>query len=51
LGGTFRVESDAHYPVELPNRNVTVDGVWIDRRAAANADFAGACAERASEWL
>jgi sulfatase modifying factor 1 len=40
LGGTFRMESDAHYPEERPAHDVTVDGLGTDRRAVISADLA-----------
>ncbi len=38
-GGTFRMGSDRFYPEEGPEREVAVDGFWIDTRAVTNSDF------------
>lgn len=37
---TARLGSDRHYPEERPQREVRVDGFWIQPRAVTNADFA-----------
>ncbi|HKY65272.1 MAG TPA: formylglycine-generating enzyme family protein [Acidimicrobiales bacterium] len=39
-GGTFLMGSDDHYPEEAPAHRVTVAGLWMDRLAATNDDFA-----------
>lgn len=39
-GATFRMGSDAHYPEEAPERDVTVDGLLIDCRQVTNRRFA-----------
>jgi formylglycine-generating enzyme required for sulfatase activity len=38
-GGTFRMESDKHYPEEAPAHRVTVDGFWMDRMPVTNRQF------------
>ena len=35
-GGTFRIESDKHFPEEAPVHCVTVNGFWIDRTPINN---------------
>ncbi len=39
-GGEFAMGSDAHYPEEAPVHRVKVDGLWMDRHAVTNAQFA-----------
>jgi formylglycine-generating enzyme required for sulfatase activity len=39
-GGTFRMGSNGHYPDEAPEREVYVDGFFIDRCAVTNREFA-----------
>jgi formylglycine-generating enzyme len=39
-GGTFIMGSDDHYPEEAPAHGVRVGGLWIDRCAVTNDDFA-----------
>jgi sulfatase modifying factor 1 len=38
-GGTFRMGSDRFYPEERPEREVRVDGFWIDRHPVTNQQF------------
>ncbi len=38
--GRFRMGSDRHYPDEAPEREVYVDGFFIDRCAVTNGEFA-----------
>lgn len=39
-GGSFLMGSDRYYPEERPQREVTVDGFFIDRFPVTNGDFA-----------
>ena len=38
-GGRFRMGSDTFYPEERPVRDVSVDGLWIDRQPVTVAEF------------
>jgi formylglycine-generating enzyme required for sulfatase activity len=38
-GGRFRMGSDRFYPEERPERDVSVDGFWIDRHPVTVAEF------------
>jgi len=38
-GGTFRMESERHYPEEGPVHQVTVSPFWIDRGPITNREF------------
>jgi len=38
-GGTFRMGSDRFYPEERPVREVSVEGLWIDRHPVTVAEF------------
>jgi formylglycine-generating enzyme required for sulfatase activity len=40
-GGTFLMGSDDHYPEEAPAHRVQVGGLWIDRCAVSNDEYAG----------
>ncbi|MBV8081582.1 MAG: formylglycine-generating enzyme family protein [Candidatus Eremiobacteraeota bacterium] len=39
-GGTFRMGSDKFYPEERPVREVTIDGLWMDRHQVTNEEYA-----------
>ena len=39
-GGTFQMGSDDHYPEERPTHSATVEGLWIDKYAVTNEQFA-----------
>lgn len=39
-GGRFTMGSNSHYPEERPEREVEVQGFWIDRKPVTNAQFA-----------
>jgi len=38
-GGRFRMGSDHHYPEEAPERDVAVDGFWINTYPVTNREF------------
>jgi formylglycine-generating enzyme required for sulfatase activity len=40
IGGLFKMGSDAHYSEEAPQREVRVDGFWIDAHTVTNREFA-----------
>ena len=40
--------SDSHYPEEGPAHRVSVEGLWIDRYAVTNGEFAAPASQRPS---